>query len=283
MENKIIIKDVSDFSIEQIADSGQAFRWNKNDHGGYIGVVFGKVINVSQESNDIIVKGNDIDEISSRFNDYFDLDRDYGEIKQFLRTKDIHLESAIAYGDGIRILNQDLWEMIISFIISGNNNIPRIKKSIELISEKYGNFIEEINGIKYYSFPTPEELSVASIENLRGCGVGYRDSYIFKTTKLIVSKEVDLDLVKTMKIDDARKELKKLVGVGDKVADCIMLFSCRQTGAFPIDTWVKKILTSYYGLEKTSFKAVYEFANSYFGKHSGIAQQYLFYYIRSNS
>lgn len=283
MEDKIIIKNIADFSIEQIALSGQAFRWNKASNGGYTGVVFGKVINVFQDGNSITIKGNNINEIEAVLKKYFDLDRDYGAIIKSLRSKDSHLDNAIDYGAGIRILNQDLWEMIISFIISGNNNIPRIKKSIEAISEKYGKFIEEVDGIKYYAFPSPEELSKASVEGLRECGVGYRDSYIFKTSKLVVDKEVDLELIKSMDLADARSELKKLIGVGDKVADCILLFSCGQTGAFPVDTWVKKILKSYYDLDKPSLKVVYEFANNYFGEHCGIAQQYLFYYIMNNN
>lgn len=282
MVDKYIIEGVEKFSIQQIADSGQTFRWIKDKKGGYTGVVFGKIINVIQEEGKIIINGSNEEDYEKIWKNYFDLDRDYKELINSFKGKDIHLDNAIVYGEGIRILNQDLWEMIISFIISGNNNIPRIRKSIELICERYGDYIDEIEGIKYYKFPTPEQLSIATIQDLRNCGVGYRDTYIYKTTKAIIEKQVDLEGIKDMNLEDARKELKKLAGIGDKVADCILLFSCNKTNTFPIDTWVKKVLTKYYGLEKTGTKEVNAFVREYFGEHCGIAQQYLFYYIRNS-
>lgn len=281
MTDSFTIENVSDFSIHQIAESGQTFRWNSDGNGGYTGVAFGKVINIKQSGNSITINGANEAEYQSIWKHYFDMDSNYGRLKDSLRGKDEHLDNAIEFGNGIRILNQDVWEMTISFIISGNNNIPRIKKSIDLICERYGNFIKDIEGKKYYSFPTPKQLSGATVEDLRACGVGYRDSYIFRTTRAVLEKEVDLELVKTMHIDDAREELKKLTGIGDKVADCILLFSCNKKNAFPVDTWVKKILSTYYNFEKTSNKEINRFANEYFGEYCGIAQQYLFYYIRS--
>jgi len=283
MRSEFVIEGVTKFSIEQIAESGQAFRWEKDQNGGYTGVAFGKVITVIQEGDKVIIKGANKEDHQKIWKNYFDMDRDYGQLINSLKGKDIHLDSAILFGEGIRILNQELWEMIISFIISGNNNIPRIKKSIDVICEKYGDFIDEIDGKKYYSFPFPNQLSLATVEDLRKCGVGYRDAYIHKTTKAILEKQVDLDLIQNMDLEDARTELKKLTGVGDKVADCILLFSCKKTTAFPVDTWVKKILTTYYGLEKTSVKEVNKFARAYFGEDCGIAQQYLFYYIRNHN
>ncbi len=150
-----------------------------------------------------------------------------------------------------------------------------------MLSKKYGKSLGTLNDKEYFAFPTPEELSKASVEELRECGVGYRDKYIYKTTQAINKKEVLLEDVKKMNLDDARKELKKLTGVGDKVADCILLFSCDQMSAFPVDTWVKKILVDYYSVKKTSVKEVNKFALDYFGSNCGIAQQYLFFYIRS--
>lgn len=282
MQDKFVIEGVTKFSIQQIAESGQTFRWIKDKNGGYTGIAFGKIINVIQEEDKIIINGANEEDYEKIWKNYFDMDRDYGLLINDFKGKDIHLDNAILYGEGIRILNQDLWEMIISFIISGNNNIPRIRKSIDLICERYGDFIEEIEGTKHYKFPTPEQLSVATVEDLRKCGVGYRDSYIYKTTKAITQKQVDLELIKDMDLDNARIELKKLTGIGDKVADCVLLFSCNKTGTFPIDTWVKKVLTEYYGLEKTGTKEVNSFAREYFGEHCGIAQQYLFYYIRNS-
>lgn len=281
MEKKIKIKVGKEFSIKQIAESGQTFRWDKLDDG-FVGVAFGHVIKVTQKDDEITIEGSNYDEYIKIWEKYFDIDRDYSLIMNEFRGKDKYLDAAIKFGFGIRILNQDLWEMIISFIISGNNNIPRIKNSIKLISERYGDFICEKNGEKYYSFPSPEQLCLANIEDLRNCGVGYRDSYIYKTTQMIINKEVDLEVIKNMSLIDGRKELKKLLGVGDKVADCVLLFSCNKANAFPIDTWVKKILAEYYKVDKTTVKDVNEFAQNHFGKYCGIAQQYLFYYIRNN-
>lgn len=283
MEKIIIVENITEFSIKQITESGQAFRWEMETDGSYTGVALGKVINIKQEKNKLIVSGTDEEEFNLIWREYFDLNRNYKIIIEEFKNKDIHLDAAVSYGDGIRILNQDLWEMIISFIISGNNNIPRIRKSIELISENYGDFILEKNGKKYYSFPTPEQLSKASIEDLRGLGVGYRDKYIFETTKSIVSNEVVLDSLSELSIDEGKKELKKLMGIGDKVAYCVLLFACKQSSAFPVDTWVKKILTKFYDFDKTNTKEINKFALDYFGVNCGIAQQYLFYYIRNNN
>lgn len=280
MTNQVIVDRVEAFSIEQIADSGQAFRWEKNKENDYTGIVNGHVIQMIQEGQKLTINGITQKEYDETWSHYFDLNRDYVSIVADLKGKDEHLDSAIAFGSGIRILNQDIWEMIITFIISGNNNIPRIKKAINDISARYGRLICEENGKKYYSFPSPQELSHASVEDLRACGVGYRDKYIAKTTEMIVSGEVVLETLPAMSLTESKIELKKLMGIGDKVADCILLFSCGKTNAFPVDTWVKKILKTYYGFEKTSVKDVNKFANDYFGEYCGIAQQYLFYYIR---
>ena len=281
MQNEVILKNVNNFSISQIAESGQTFRWDRNDDGSYLIVAFNKAIVISQNNNELIIKGITKEEYEKTFKHYLGLDNNYLNIINSLEGKDKSLDEAIIYGSGIRILNQDIWEMIISFIISGNNNIPRIKSSINKISERYGNLIKQINGEKIYGFPTPKQLSLASIDDLRECGVGYRDKYIFKPTQMIVNNEVNLESIKDLNIDDLRNELMKLLGVGNKVADCIMLFSCNKLNAFPVDTWVKKILKEYYEIEYKSNKKINEFANDYFGEFAGIAQQYLFNYMRN--
>ena len=283
MTKKFILNNLSSFSMKQIVDSGQAFRWDEFGEGHFVGVIYDRIIELIQDKDKVTLINVDQADYDSFVRDYFDMDRDYDVIKDFLRGRDEHLDSAIDFGSGIRILNQDLWEMIITFIISGNNNIPRIKKSIFKISKKYGKYLGRVGENDYYSFPTPEELSRATIDDLRECGVGYRDKYIHKTTNMIINNEVDLDLVRNSDYKESKEILKKLTGIGDKVADCILLFSCKKINAFPVDTWVKKILTEYYGLKKTSIKDVEGFINEHFGKYSGIAQQYLFYYIRSIS
>ena len=197
------------------------------------------------------------------------------------------MKTSIQYGSGIRILRQDPWEALISFIISANNNIPRIKGIIEKISKKYGKEIEW-NNTKYYTFPTPEELSNASVRDLRLLGLGFRDSRVYETTQIINNKEVDLkELEQIQDIKVLREELLKFPGVGPKVADCIMLFSMKKHEVFPIDVWVKRVMTELYLNEVTevnskniSNKKILELAESKFGKLAGIAQQYLFYWRR---
>ncbi len=281
MKNRVVIKKPKNFIISQIADSGQTFRWYKNNDGSYTIIAFNKAIKIFYDNEDIVIEGINELEFENIFKNYFDLNRDYQLVIDELKNKDKNLDEALKYGSGIRILNQDTWEMIISFIISGNNNIPRIKNSINILSERYGKFIKEINGKKTYAFPTPEELSIATIEDLRECGLGYRDKYIYKTTKMIINNDVDLKAIKNMNINEARIELVKLMGVGNKVADCIMLFSLNLSNSFPVDTWVKKILKDYYNFDEKNNKRINEFANDYFGKYAGIAQQYLFNYIRN--
>lgn len=281
MMNQVVIKNISEFSIEQIADSGQAFRWEKIKENHYLWIAHGKLIDVEQVNDDIHIKGINSHEYDETWKNYFDLERDYQALLKLFASKDEHLKAATSYGQGVRILNQDLWEMIITFIISGNNNIPRIKSAIEKISATYGELIEMRDGKSYYAFPSPHALSQASIEDLRALGLGYRDKYIYKTTQLILEGEVDLSSISSLETDKAREALKMLPGIGNKVADCILLFACGKTDVFPVDTWVKKILEQYYHVEKTTPKAVYEFAHSYFGQDCGIAQQYLFYYIRN--
>lgn len=282
MEKVYVIKKMNEFSIQQIAGSGQTFRWNENEDGSFTGVAFGKLISVREKDDKIYFIGIDERDYNDLWKMYFDMERDYKEISAHLQKKDQHLKKAVEFGKGIRILRQDLWEMVVSFIISGNNNIPRIKKAIEVISEKYGEFIGEFNGNKYHSFPSPEQLSLATIEDLRACGVGYRDKYIFETTKLVLTKTVDLEKIQKMTMEEARIELKKLAGIGDKVADCILLFACGEMSTFPVDTWVKKILVRYYKIKETDTKSINKFAIEYFGEVCGIAQQYLFYYIRNH-
>ena len=204
----------------------------------------------------------------------------YSKIKKVISKDDVNLQKAIKHGEGIRILNQDPWEMLISFIISAANNIPRISKTIENISKTYGKEII-FRGEKYYLFPTPEELSKASIEDLRTLNLGFRDKYVYGATQMVCNGEIDLDAIVKMDYIDAKKELKKIAGVGDKVADCILLFSMKKYEAFPVDTWIKKVMSELYN-ESKDIKKISLFAEEKFGKNAGIAQQYLFYYMREN-
>lgn len=291
MEQKYVIDNCKSFKVKDIFDCGQCFRWNEQPDGSYTGVVGNNVLNVKQEKAQegykITITGicdGDIEEIS-RY--YFDLDRDYEQIKEKLSKVDRYLAESIKYGEGIRILNQDLWEMIISFIVSANNNIPRIKGIIERMSQKYGNKIE-FREKNYYTFPTIESLSTASIEDLRALGLGFRDKYIYETTKKIKNGEVSLEKMKeendTLKI---RNELLTLSGIGPKVADCILLFSTlKRFDVFPIDVWVRRVMNDLYihnpDEAKVNKKEIEQLAKEKFGELEGIAQQYLFYWKREN-
>ena len=284
-EQKIVLKNVESFNLTHIFECGQCFRWNKSQDGSYTGVVKKNVIKIKMINNDIYVKSFGNDNLNTLFQDYFDMERDYDKIKSKLRKIDEHMEKSITYGEGIRILNQDLWETIISFIISANNNIPRIKGIIEKISKRFGEQIEW-NGEKYYTFPEPEQLGKASVEDLRNLGLGFRDVRVYETTQMVLNGDVNLkNLHNEKKTQAVRDELLKLPGVGPKVADCILLFSdLKRFDVFPIDVWVRRVMNDLYihneDENKVDKKLVLSMANEKFGDLCGIAQQYLFYWKR---
>jgi len=283
-EQKYILENQESFELKDIFECGQCFRWNRNLNGSYTGVINKGVLNVEKQEEKIIFTGmldGNIEEIA-RF--YFDLDRDYEEIKRELSNIDKYLKTSIEYGSGIRILNQDLWETIISFIISANNNIPRIKGIIERLSEKYGKEINW-NGEKYYTFPTPDELKNVAVEELRSIGTGFRDIRIYETTHKILKGEFDLTEIAKKDTITARNELLTLSGVGPKVADCILLFSTlKRFDVFPIDVWVRRVMNELYikneDENKVSKKEIMKIAEQKFGNLEGLAQQYLFYWKR---
>lgn len=287
-EEQIVLENVDSFELRDIFDNGQCFRWNKKEDGSYTGVFKGNVLNVNKTKNKIIFKGICNGDIRQIIEEYFDLNRDYNNIKLELAKKDEYMRRSIEYGSGIRLLNQDLWETIISFIISANNNIPRIKGIIERLAKNYGNEIIW-NGEKYYTFPTPEQLKDVTIQEYRNLGLGFRDIRLYETTKMILNKEVDLEeLEKEKDTEKIREELIKLSGVGRKVADCILLFSnLKKLEVFPIDVWIRRVMNNLYincdDENKVNKDLVLQLANEKFGSLAGIAQQYLYYWIRDNS
>lgn len=274
--DKIILKDIEDFNPEHIFECGQAFRWKKEEDGSYTTIAFGKVVNVKKENKDIILTGTNLEDFNNVWYDYFDLARDYGQIKREL-SKDPILEEAIAFGEGIRILNQEPFEMIISFIISANNQIPRIKNSIELLSKQYGEKIRD----GYYSFPTAQVLSQADPMDIREiCRVGFRDVRIVQTSGLIHSGVINFEDIFSGTRDEGKEILMTLPGVGPKVSDCILLFAFNKDEAFPVDVWVKRVMEHFYLKEETNVKLIGSHGARVFGKLAGFAQQYLFYYAR---
>lgn len=285
-EQKLILKNVDCFELDHIFDCGQCFRWNKQEDGSYIGVIGSGVLQVSKNKNNVCFEGVIDGDINSIVYDYFDLGTDYNVFKKELSGIDDNMRKSIEFGSGIRILNQDLWEMIISFIISANNNIPRIKGIIDRISKKVGKQIEW-RGKEYYLFPTIEEMSELSVADFRELGAGFRDKRLYKSTQMILNGEVSLEFLE--KCNDTaliREELLKLDGVGEKVADCIMLFALKRFDSFPIDVWVRRVMNTLYihneDETKVSKKDINNTANELFGDIRGIAQQYLFYWAREN-
>ena len=285
-EQTYTIKNQDSFELKDIFECGQCFRWNENEDGSYTGVINKGVLNVEKQGEKIIFTGMLDGDIKEIVNSYFDLDRNYEEIKRQLSNIDKYLKTSVEYGKGIRILNQDLWETIISFIISANNNIPRIKGIIERISEKYGTEIEWKNE-KYYIFPTPEQLERATVEDLRSLGTGFRDVRIYETTQKVLNDEVNLENIDKKGTIEAREDLLTLSGVGPKVADCILLFSTlKRFDVFPIDVWVRRVMNELYiknkDESKVSKKEIMKIANGKFGDLEGLAQQYLFYWKRES-
>ena len=279
-DNSIILEEIENFDAKAIFTCGQAFRWYEESDGSFTTVHLGRVLNVLNEKDRVIFKGTNLKEFDEIWMDYFDLNTDYKEIRKVLSNNEI-LPKAMEYGEGIRILNQNHFEMLISFIISANNMIPRIKKSIEVISMRYGKFICEDENRKHYSFPTVEELSRATVEDLREFAkVGFRDKRIFDTVNMILNEKIDLDNFENLETDILREELLKFAGVGNKVADCIMLFSYKRGEVFPVDVWIKRVMEELFIKEETPVKKISKEADRIFGKYAGYAQQYLFYYGR---
>ena len=289
-EQEYQLENIDSFELADIFECGQCFRWNKQEDGSYTGIFKRNVINVKKENchqgtSLVTIKGICDGNIKDVVEDYFDLNRNYEEIKEKLSKIDDNVKTSIEYGKGIRILNQDLWEMIISYIISANNNIPRIKGIIERLSKAYGDEIEW-NGKKYYTFPTPEQLKDVTVEDYRKLGTGFRDIRLYETVHMILDKKVDLEqLQNEPDTNKVREQLLTLFGVGPKVADCILLFSTlKRFEVFPIDVWVRRVMNELYikneDETKVNKKQIEKLAHEKFGNLAGIAQQYLFYWKR---
>lgn len=273
---------IEDFDLRHIFDCGQAFRWEKVAEQDYIGISGEQVLRITQEGNKI---GYSCE--TQVFNEfwhlYFDLNTNYDQIKRTLLIKDPSLGDAIEFGSGIRLLNQEPFEMLITFILSANNHIPRIKSLVKKICKNYGKPIAhpwmDLIG-PMYSFPEPKALAGARIEDLRALGLGYRDRYVLESAIKVAESPELMSQIQTMTYGKAKQELLTFSGVGPKVADCILLFSSGRHEAFPIDTWIKKTLERRYGLHQLSPKALEAWAEHIFGDLKGYAQQYMFFYER---
>jgi N-glycosylase/DNA lyase len=267
----MFVKDIQNFDLKQTFECGQCFRWNKCMDGSYLGIAGDYVIKASYKDGGIQIECDD-DGFAA---DYFDLTRDYGKIINAIKGDGI-IKKAAAAGKGIRLLKQPPWETLVSFIISANNNIPRIKKIIELLCRNFGEPIS-YNGCIYYKFPSAKALSGVGLGELSSVRCGFRDKYILDAALKVVSGEVDLESVYKMSCEEGRHYLKKIKGVGDKVADCVLLYAYQKYDVFPKDVWIKRILKNRYNVPESNIDA---FVRSKFGEYGGFAQQYLYYYFR---
>ena len=265
-KNEIIFEKINTLSVPLSLDCGQAFRWSEKEPGVWHGVAFSKAVDISQNEYKLIIKGSFSDGDEKIWADYFDLSRDYSSICESLKS-DTHLKTAIEAYSGIRILRQDSWEALCSFIISQNNNIPRIKGIIERLCFNFGEDL----GNGDFSFPSAEKLASLTVEDLAPLRSGFRAKYIIDAAQKVANGEVDLIKLSSCDIDEARAELIKIKGVGAKVAECTLLYGCGRVDAFPVDVWVRRIMAELYpeGLPECT-KGV-----------EGIAQQYLFHWRRN--
>lgn len=292
---------VSDFDLEQTLECGQCFNFEKTGEKEYIVTAFEKVLHIKQNGSELLFLNSDKKDIEEIWIPYFDLNRDYGKIKKEIVNADRRLAPIVEQYGGIRILNQDFYETLISFIISQQNQIPKIKKAVRTISERYG---KNISG-EYYSFPDIPALSEISEDEYRNMSLGYRAAYLKDTAQKLKNKEICADDfldkeaggqnkhrkacimadMKRISYNDAKNRLLKLKGVGNKVANCVLLFGLGYREAFPVDTWIRRIMLDMYfeddDPEKISNTVIEEKGTGIFGEYGGYAQQYLFIYARN--
>lgn len=278
--NDLIVTGLRDFNLNHIFDCGQCFRFNRLDDTTYFGIAKGRALRISQVGDEVTLYSTTEDDFKNIWFDYFDLGRDYGKIKSRLSLDPV-MKEAISYGDGIRILNQDLWEAVISFIISASNNIPRIKGIIERFCAAFGEEIEYIGNI-YYSFPDILKTASLSKEDLSVIRAGYRDKFIMDAADKFKNGALSDEYIKSLSTSDAKKALMSINGVGNKVSDCILLFGLSRVDSFPVDVWIKRIMEYCYFDGEQSIDTISRFAAEHFGDIGGFAQQYLFFYAREN-
>ena len=265
--NTVIAGVGNNFSLEDTLDCGQAFRWKKLDDGSFFGTAGARSLALYADGDRIVLKNLSIEEYDAFWKSYFDMDRDYDALRKLFMDDPV-LSRAVRYAPGIRVLNQDGWEALCSFIISSNNNISRIKNIIDKFCTLFG---DEIPG-GGFSFPSPERIAVLDVNDLDPIKCGFRARYIIDCARRVSSKEIDLSAISSMPLEDARKSLCTILGVGPKVADCALLFGFGRSEAFPCDVWIKRAMQQLFpnGLP------------DYVLPWAGIAQQYIFHYVRNN-
>lgn len=275
-----VIDGVEHFDLGHTFLCGQCFRWNQNPDNSYSGVAHGRAVRMSYDKSRLTIYNTCYEDAVNIWINYLDLERDYSQIKS-LYSDDMYLNKAMQFGHGIHILNQDIFECLISFIISTQNQIPRIKKIVHTLCIMYGKRLE-LDGLEFFAFPTLDELKGIKEKDLEPLKAGYRAGYIVDAVEKISCGEVELGKIIELPYPEAKASLMKIRGVGPKVADCVLLFSAKKSCAFPIDVWVQRTMRSLYLDEKATNKQIEEKAKELFGEYAGFAQQYLFYYAREN-
>jgi N-glycosylase/DNA lyase len=293
MELKLNTKKVP-FSLDCTLDCGQLFRWQKLDDWWY-GVVSDCVIKIRQNNNVLTYEFHPNRPDNGYIENYLRLDDDlpqiFGEI-----SKDEHIQKAISMFSGLRLVRQDPWECLISYICATYKSIPAIKKMVNGMSECFGNRLT-MDGYTFYTFPTPEQLTKTCSADLRNCGLGFRTDRVLEAAKMVENGDLELEFLKQLSYSEAKKRLLKVPGVGDKVADCVLLFSLDKLEAFPIDVWMKRAATTLYAdhfdpeftkrvankgsITSKEYQTIGDFGRRYFGKYVGYAQEYLFHYLRT--
>ena len=265
MTDPLIFTNVTDLDLAQTLDCGQSFRWTENADGSFSGVAFGKSVRVALSGTDLIIE-NSSENDRRLWQDYFDLGLDYGKIRGDISKIHPVLSEAAKYAPGIRILRQEPYEALCTFIISQNNNIKRIKGIVQRLCESFGDALPD----GQFAFPNARKMAQLSVDDLAPLRAGFRARYLCDAAKKVAGGEVNLDFCRTAGYDDARAELMKITGVGIKVADCTLLFGMHRVEAFPIDVWMKRAME----------KLFPEMKADDFGEYAGIAQQYIFHYSR---
>ena len=268
---------ITDFDLAQTLECGQCFNFEKISDNEYVVAAMGRVLHVKQEGSELSFLNASEEDIRNIWVPYFDLDRDYSEIKNELVKAEPRLKPIIEKCSGIRILNQDFTETLISFIISQNKNIPQIKKIVRAICDGFGREAE----MEYHVFPSLCELANMTEQDFRDLKTGFRAPYIMNAIEFL--KKTDGESMKAMTFAQAKEALTSIKGVGDKVANCVLLFSLGFRSAFPVDVWIKRIMEEMYFGCDTPKKEIESFAAERFGKWGGYAQQYLFMYAREKS
>jgi len=264
------ILNAENFDLSQTFDCGQCFRWEQTGEDTFEGIAFGRKLKIYKDNADIVLKKTSKEEFNKVWKDYFDLNTNYSDIASELSNIDPILLKAYNYCPGIRILRQEPWETLCSFIISQNNNIPRIKKIIQRLCCLFG---EKIEGTEEFSFPTAKAISKLKEEDLLPIKCGFRAKYILDAASKIERGEINLESISKMPLPSAEEILMKIKGVGPKVSQCTLLYGFHRLEAFPLDVWMKRIMNKYFFGKSPEI----------FGKYAGIAQQYLFHYCRTNS